>query len=139
MNPKDRRAEVEIEIPFHDVDSVGIVWHGHYAKYFELARCELLKTFNYNYDDMLATGYGWPVIDMHIRYANPCRFGQKVHVEARLVEWEYRMRIAFTIRDAESGARLCRGHTDQVAVNIATGEMCFRSPPILFERLGIES
>ncbi len=34
---------IEFEIPFFDVDSMEVTWHGHYIKYFELARCALLK------------------------------------------------------------------------------------------------
>jgi acyl-CoA thioester hydrolase len=34
-----REATVAITVPFHDVDSIGAAWHGHYAKYFEIARC----------------------------------------------------------------------------------------------------
>ena len=79
-----RSASVEIEIPFHDVDLVGIAWHGHYAKYFELARCALLDSFDYGYDKMFESGYAWPVIDMHIRYAQACEFGQKIRVTATL-------------------------------------------------------
>lgn len=36
------QAEVEIQVPFFDVDSMDVVWHGHYIKYFEVARCALL-------------------------------------------------------------------------------------------------
>ena len=35
-------ADVMIEVPFHDVDTMNVVWHGHYLKYFEIARCKLL-------------------------------------------------------------------------------------------------
>ena len=30
------QAEVVIEVPFHDVDIMNVVWHGHYLKYFEI-------------------------------------------------------------------------------------------------------
>ena len=131
-----RSAEVEIQIPFHDVDLVGIVWHGHYAKYFEIARCELLQSFNYNYMEMMASGYGWPVIDMRLRYVKPAQFGQKIRVRATLVEWENRLRIEYLVSDAVSGERLTKGETVQVAVHIASREMCLVSPDVLFERLG---
>ena len=68
IDPATRYAEVKVRVPFHDLDPAGIVWHGHYAKYFELARCELLRSFGYNYDDMVASGYSWPVIDLRARY-----------------------------------------------------------------------
>ena len=33
---------VNIDVPFFDVDMMDVVWHGHYIKYFEVARCALL-------------------------------------------------------------------------------------------------
>lgn len=132
-----REAEVVIKVPFHDLDPVGIVWHGNYAKYFEIARCALLDTFGYNYDDMAASGYAWPVIDMHLRYVKAITFGQEIRVRAILREWEYRLKIDYVISDAKTGERLSKGHTIQVAVAIATREMCLMSPDVLFEKLGV--
>lgn len=132
-----RSAEVVIEIPFHDVDLAGIVWHGHYAKYFEIARCALLASFDYNYDQMMASGYGWPVIDLRIRYVKPAMFTNKIRVRATLLEWEHRLRIAYLVTDDSSGQRLTKGESVQVAVEIATREMCLQSPDVLFDRLGL--
>lgn len=137
IKPLDRHASIEIEIPFHDVDMLQIAWHGHYFKYFELARCALLDSFDYGYMAMVASGYAWPVIDAGVRYIGAVSFGQKICVEARLCEWENRLRIEYLVTDAASGQRLTRGHTVQVAVEIATREMCFASPPILLEKLGV--
>lgn len=131
-------AEVEIEIPFHDIDVVGVVWHGHYLKYLEIARCALLEKFDYNYPQMKESGFAWPVIDVRIRYPQPLYFQQKVRVKARLVEWENRLKINYLIEDATSGQRLTRAHTVQVALDMETGEMLYASPEILFEKLGIE-
>ncbi len=133
-----RSASVRIEIPFHDLDPAGYAWHGNYAKYLELARCELLKTFGYNYDAMMASGFVWPVVDLQLRYLRPLRFADRIDVEATLVEWEYRLRIEYAITRAGNGERVTKASTTQVAVDIKTGEMCLRSPAILFERLGLE-
>lgn len=132
-----RRIETRIKVPFHDLDPAGIVWHGHYAKYFEVARCALLESFDYNYDRMVESGYAWPVIDMHIRFVKPALFGQEILVTAELAEWEYRLKIDYVIRDL-AGARMCKGSTVQVAVEIATRAMCLRSPDVVFTRLGLE-
>ena len=75
---------IEVEIPFHDVDMMAVAWHGHYVRYIELARCALLETIDYNYPQMEASGYHWPIIDLRLKYMAPLRFGQKVRVEARL-------------------------------------------------------
>ncbi len=136
--PTLRSAEIELLIPFHDLDPVNIVWHGNYAKYFEQARCALLQQFDYNYDQMRASGYIWPVIDLHMRYIKPLHFNQKVRVKASLKEWEYRLKIDYLISDVATGVRLAKGSSIQVAVESATKEMCLMSPRVLFKRLGLE-
>jgi acyl-CoA thioester hydrolase len=130
--------EAEIKVPFFDVDMMEIVWHGHYIKYFEIARCALLDKIGYNYTQMRESGYTWPIIDLHIRYAKPARFGQDLIVHTNIIEWEYRLRISYLIKDKLTGQRLTRGHTCQVAVDLCNGEMCFESPPILWKKLGLQ-
>lgn len=132
-------AGIVLEIPFHDVDAAQVAWHGHYAKYFELARCALLDKIDYNYPQMCDSGYFWPVIDMHIRYAGAAVFQQKIRAIATIREWEHRLKIDYRIEDADTGKRLTRGHTVQVAVNIQDGEMQLASPPVLARKLGIDN
>jgi acyl-CoA thioester hydrolase len=128
---------VEIEIPFHDCDPANIVWHGNYARYFEVARCALLETLGYNYDHMLSSGYAWPLIDFSALYIKPLRFKQKIRVRARIVEWEYRLKLDYLITDAASGERLSKGSTAQVALELKTKEMCLASPDVLLQKLGV--
>lgn len=131
-------AETEMEVQFYDLDPMEIVWHGNYIKYIEVVRCELLNKIHYNYPEMKASGYIWPVIDVQVRYIGPATFGQRIKLRADIVEWENRLKIEYVISDAVTGKRLTRASTTQVAVEIATQEMCFVSPPVLFEKLGIE-
>ncbi len=130
-------CEVEIEVPFFDIDLMEIVWHGHYMKYFEVARCVLLDKIGYNYMQMRASGYIWPIVDMHIRYAKPARFGQKIIVHADISEWENRLKINYRIADRLTGALLVSGYSYQVAINMTTDEMCYESPAIIWEKLGL--
>lgn len=137
--PEHWRTSVELEIPFHDVDVMEVVWHGHYAKYFEIARCQLLDQLDYNYPQMRTSGYAWPVIDMHVRYIQPLRFQQKITVSAWVAEWENRLRVQYLISDSASGARLTKGHTDQVAINMKTGELQLAAPAVLLQKLGVSA
>lgn len=134
---KEHQCSVDLQIPFHDVDMMEVVWHGHYAKYFEIARCALLDTLDYNYPQMRDSGYAWPVIDLSIRYVKPAVFNQVVSVTAKLVEWENRLKINYQVIDKQSGSRLAKGHSVQVAVDMQTGTMCFESPKVLLEKLGV--
>ncbi len=126
-------AETEVVVPFFDVDSADMVWHGHYVKYFEVARCVLLDRVGYNYERMKETGYVWPVIDLQVRYARAAHFGQRLSVRADLVEWRNRLKIHYLVSDAQSGERMTRASTVQVAVGLADGVMQLASPQILID------
>ncbi|MGD8176200.1 acyl-CoA thioesterase [Marinimicrobium sp. ARAG 43.8] len=128
-------AVLDIQIPFYDVDSMDIVWHGHYLKYFEDARCRLLDAIGYNYIAMRESGYGWPVVDVRLKYVDSARFNRRVRVVATLVEWQIRLKIQYRIIDLETDRLLTKGYTVQVAVSRATGEMCYATPPILEQKL----
>ena len=130
-------AETETQVQFFDLDPMEVVWHGHYVKYLEIARGALLDSIGYNYPEMRDSGYLWPVVDLQIRYVAPARFGARLNLRAEIVEWENRLKIEYLISEASSGKRLTRASTTQVAVEIATGEMCFASPAVLFERLKV--
>ncbi len=127
------QAEVEMLVPFFDVDSMDVVWHGHYVKYFEVARCALLERIGHNYQQMRDAGYTWPIIDVQLRYMRGARFNQRIVVRADLVEWENRLKINYLIRDAETGERMTRGSTVQVAVEIASREMLLASPRVFVD------
>lgn len=135
--PSRWSCDTEIEVQFYDLDPMQIVWHGNYVKYLEVARCALLESIGYNYTQMKDSGYAWPVIDMNLRYIGSAVFGQRLRLHCEIVEYENRLKIDYLIVDAASGKRLNRASTTQVAVDLKTGEMCFVSPPILFEKLGV--
>jgi acyl-CoA thioester hydrolase len=126
-------VETAVTVPFFDVDSMNVVWHGHYVKYLELARCALLDAIGYGYDAMLASGYAWPVIDLQLRYINPTVFGQRLLVRAELVEWEHRLKIHYLITDTQTGTRVTRASSVQVAVCVDTREMQLTSPTALLD------
>lgn len=129
------RASVELRIPFHDLDPLNVVWHGNYYKYFEAARQKLLESIAYDVPEMKASGYAWPVIESLCRYMQPLHYHQNIRVTARLLEFERRLKILYEIHDVETGKRLSRGHTTQVAVAMETGEMCVESPPVLRQKI----
>ncbi len=124
-----------VKVPFYDVDSMGIVWHGHYIKYFEDARCALLDAIDYNYEAMSASGYGFPVVDLRLKYVKPARFNRWLKVVATVEEWEVRLKIRYRIIDLDSGETLTKGYSVQVAVDLQNGEMCFATPPVLGEKV----
>lgn len=128
-------AAVEVEIPFYDVDVVGVVWHGHYLKYFEQARGALLRHIDFDYPKMRETGYVWPVVKCHVKYIRPAMYAQRVKIKAQILEYENRLRIAYLITDVANSETLTKGETIQVAIDTKTSELQLVSPPLLIEKI----
>lgn len=130
--------EIELTPAFHDLDPMDIVWHGHYVKYLEIARCALLAQYGYDYPQMRDSGYAWPIVDMRLKYVGSATFGQPLRIRAEIGEWENRLKIDYRIVDVASGRVLTKAHTIQVAVDLATREMQYVCPAVLWQRLGVQ-
>jgi acyl-CoA thioester hydrolase len=101
-------AETTAQVQFFDLDPMEVVWHGHYVKYLEVARSALLDKIDYNYPQMRASGYLWPVIDLQVRFAASARFGDVLKLRAEIVEWENRLKIEYLISADVTGKRESR-------------------------------
>jgi acyl-CoA thioester hydrolase len=128
-------AEVDVEVPFHDVDLAGVVWHGHYMKYLENARWAVMDRIGFGLDAMLASGFIWPVVGLEVKYIRAARYGERLRVQGSLVEWEAKLVLNYLILDAQDGARIGRAQTTQVAVERETGTLQFVSPACLVTRV----
>lgn len=128
-------AIIETRPHFYDVDPMSIVWHGNYPRFLELGRVAVLDLIDYGYERMKASGFAWPVVDMTIKYVQPIRLHQAITVQAQIAEWENRLKINYEIRDKDTGRRLTRAYSIQVAVGIDDGQMRWETPPVLREKL----
>ena len=120
--------ELDLDVSFHDVDMVGVVWHGHYLRYLENARWALMNQLGYGLDRMVASGFAWPIVELQAKYVSPARFGDRLRVRASLVEWESRMAVNYLVSRLGDGARIVRARTVQVAVDGSSGELQFATP-----------
>jgi acyl-CoA thioester hydrolase len=127
-------ADVVIHTQFYDLDPMQVVWHGNYPRFLEQARCALLDRIGYNYPQMQASGFVWPIVDMRIKYVRPIRFGDAVTVTATLSEYANRLKIDYRICDG-AGQVLTKAHTIQVAVLADSGEMLLESPGVLTDKI----
>ncbi|MDX8397502.1 MAG: thioesterase family protein [Mariprofundaceae bacterium] len=112
------KVSVSLEIPFHDVDILGIVWHGHYYKYFELARTALYRHYDFDILDMQKMGYIFPVIESQCKYPQPLKYGQKIQASAELTEYLNYIKISYVLTDMQSGKRHAYGYTKQAVCHL---------------------
>ena len=88
--PKGRYLEhqVPVRVRFNEVDSLRIVWHGHFLKYFEDGRWALGQRYGIGYMDLLQAGFLVPVVHASCDHFEPARFGDELIVTTRLYEQE---------------------------------------------------
>lgn len=127
-------ATESMRVPFHDVDSANVVWHGRYFKYFEEVRRTLMEDLDYSYAAMMESGYVWPVVDANVRYVRPLTLDQRFTVTAALREWELRLVIDYRICDL-GGMEFTRGRTVQVPLDSKTLELYMGTPDLLLQRV----
>jgi len=76
----------EISARFCEVDSMGIVWHGHYVKYFEDGRESFGKEFGLGYMDVYAKGFFIPIVNINVSYKRPVEYNDEVVIETRFID-----------------------------------------------------
>lgn len=112
-------AEKVIDIRFNEVDSMGIVWHGNYAKYFEDAREAFGKKYGLEYLRIYHHGYFAPLVELHFNYKRPLQYQRQARVvvtyrpsNAAKIIFDYE------IFDLETGDLAATGHSVQVFVDL---------------------
>jgi acyl-CoA thioester hydrolase len=125
-------ATIEATVAFHDIDIIGVMWHGHYLKYLENARWALMNKIGFGFEVMNASGFAWPIVEMHVKYVHAAKLNDQLRVRASLVEWENRLAVNYLIVRAD-GERLARAKSVQVAVDAHSGALQFTTPQPLLD------
>jgi acyl-CoA thioester hydrolase len=129
MAGAQRTATVCFTVPFADVDAMQVVWHGHYLKYFDLARDQLFRDAGLDLYRLVGeSGLVFPITRTQTKHVHPLRFRDEVRCKATLIEAECRLVLDFEIR-LVAGDRLCaKGRTEQAAVRLPDGLLELRIP-----------
>lgn len=125
---------LELEVPFHDVDMLKLVWHGHYYKYFELARTLLLRTRGLTDRALHDSGYMLVVVESTCRHPGALRFGQRFRVGAALGSVEFGLRVDYQIWNLSDDRRAAYGNT-ALAILDSSGKLQVRTPDALLDLL----
>ena len=124
----DRAFSVAFEVRFPEVDSYGVVWHGHYVQYFEVARNGLCAAFGLTPADALAHGYKVPITKVSMDLKRPARLDDRLVVSARLAPPETaKLAMSYEIRREATGELLASGTTEQVILD-PTGQLLLTFP-----------
>jgi acyl-CoA thioester hydrolase len=133
MEAKELIALKEFEVRFSEVDSMGIVWHGSYAKYFEDGREEFGKKFGLGYMFIFRNGYYAPLVELNFQFKKPLPYETKAIVETKYInspaakiQFEYRIFLP------QDNSIICTGISTQVFLD-KKYQLAWSMPPFYDE------
>ncbi len=88
-------TETSIRIHYALTDQMGVVYHGHYAQFYEIGRTEAIRTLGYSYKDIEVTGIIMPVVDIHSKFLRPAKYDDLITVKTTLRELPVHHKIIF--------------------------------------------
>ncbi|MGC9526114.1 MAG: acyl-CoA thioesterase [Limnospira sp.] len=124
--------EYRVEVFPHHTDYAGVVWHGSYVGWMEEARVLALRSAGLGYEELVASGFELPVVELAVRYHQFAHMGDRIVIKHRVagvegvrIPWEYE------IGSADGGRRFASARATLVLVDRQTGKIRRRRPPIL--------
>lgn len=101
----------QIRIHYALTDQMGVVYHGHYAQFFEIARTESIRKLGFTYKELEEMGIIMPVVDMHTRFLRPVRYDDLITVTVSLKEMPHHHKIIFHGEIHNENGELCTSGT----------------------------
>lgn len=129
-----RTNEISFRIRYSETDQMGVVYHGNYAQYLELARVEWLRSLGISYKSMEEGGIMLPVISLSIKYLKSAKYDDLVTVKVILTK-KPAVRIEFDYKMTnEAGELLATANTVLVFMDMKRNRPT-KCPQILLDKL----
>lgn len=107
-----------VKVRFSEIDSMQIVWHGEYVRYFEDGRESFGKRYGLVYMDIYGEGYMVPIVDLNCQFKQPLSFGEEVIIETRYISCEAaKIQFEYVLYRATDNNIVATGSTTQVFLN----------------------
>ena len=89
------QSESQIRIHYALTDKMGVVYHGHYAQFYEIGRTDAIRKLGMSYKDIEATGVIMPVVELNCRFFQPAKYDDLITVVTTLKELPTGHKIVF--------------------------------------------
>lgn len=121
------KQTTKVRVRFHEVDPLGIVWHGNYISYMEDGREDFGENFGISYLDVKANGFSTPIIESSCKHRASLKYGDYATVETTYVDTDAAKLIFEYKIFNPKGKIACIGKTIQVFVD-DNGELSLTLP-----------
>ena len=111
---------VSYRVCYADTDQMGYVYYGNYARFYEIARVETLRSIGVSYKVLEDAGIGLPVYENYSKYHAPALYDDLLRIECTLVKMpSARIEFEYKIYN-QNEALLHEGKTTLVFMDLAT-------------------
>jgi acyl-CoA thioester hydrolase len=123
----------EFLVRFCEVDSMNVVWHGHYAKYFEDGRESFGRKYGLHYTDFINNRLFVPIVKLEIDYKSSLKYDEKAIIETKYIDCEAaKVYFEYTIYRSSNNEIVATGRSVQVFLN-EQRELLLTNPPYFTE------
>ncbi|HEY8689432.1 MAG TPA: thioesterase family protein [Chitinophagaceae bacterium] len=130
-------SETQIRIHYALTDQMGVVYHGHYAQFYEIGRTEAIRELGFTYKEIEKMGILLVVTDIHTRFLRPAKYDDLITVKTSLREIPEHHKIVFHSEIYnEENQLLNTGDVTLYFMEAKTMKRC-EMPVVLKEKLSI--
>lgn len=126
---KELSERVEVKVRFNEADPLGIVWHGHYIRYFEDGREAFGNKYGLGYLDVYAKGFVVPIVSVNCDYKRSLRYGESVVIETTYIPCDAaKIKFEYTLSNPVTGELVAKGNTIQVFLDRESSSLQLINP-----------
>ncbi|MDT0675908.1 acyl-CoA thioesterase [Autumnicola musiva] len=124
-----------VKVRYAETDQMGVVYHGNYAQYLEIARIDWLEALGVSYKEMEKNGIMLPVFELNCKFLKPATFDDILKIEVVLKD-KPGVKIAFDYSIFNAAEDLLTTARTVLVFMDAKTKRPIRCPQIILEKLG---
>ena len=122
----------EFEVKFSEADPLGIVWHGHYIRYFEDGREAFGEAYGLKYLDFYRSNIVVPIVHINCDYKRILRYGHRIKLVTTYHDTPAaKLLFHYSIYDAKTEDLVARGNSVQVFMDRNNLELMLTLPQFM--------
>lgn len=124
-----------VKVRYGETDQMGVVYHGNYAQYLEIARIDWLDAIGVSYKKMEQEGIMLPVYELNLKFKKSAKFDDELKIETLLKEKPgVRIEFRYLIYN-QDGELLTEAETTLIFIDMQRNRP-IKCPQNILERLG---
>lgn len=115
---------VKHRVNFYDTDTMAVVHHSNYIRWFEIGRVEFLRKAGITLNEMMDDGFVFPITEVSCKYLSPGKFDDVLMIEVTPEALtKVKMDFSYRILRESDGTVLVTGRTQNVFTSKETGKI----------------